>query len=377
MTTFSFVRWVMLVAVLVLTATFLSIDSAFAVDRQNKWEQTVQAAKREGKVNIYISGYEKVVPAFQKAYPEIKVRTVTGRGSQLGPRIMAERRAGKYLQDIYSGGSTTPYMIFYRAKAVDSVKSALILPEVLDQSKWWQGKHRYLDKEGKFLFAYTGNVGGAGVHYNTKLVDPKELRSYWDLFKPKWKGKIAARDMRQPGPGSGSMRFLFYNPEIGQDFVYQLFAKRGLTLSRSYRQPTDWVATGRYPICLFCGGISDAKRQGLPVDSLPPHVMKEGSPVSVTFGTLLLMKNAPHPNAAKVFINWLLSREGQIALQNAINSPTDDLESLREDIPKDVVKAEYRRRKGAKYIVTDRPDWMDLRPVYKLINKALSEGGKR
>jgi len=357
---------------------FVPLDSVQAQgDWKARWEKTLAAAKKEGRINIYISGYEKVVPAFQKAYPEIKVRSVTGRGSQLGPRIMAERRAGKYLTDVYSGGSTTPYMIFYRAKAVDSVKSALILPEVLDQSKWWQGKHRYLDKEGKFLFAYTGNVGGAGVHYNTKLVDPKELKSYWDLFKPKWMGKIAARDMRQPGPGSGSMRFLFYNPEIGQDFVYQLFAKRGLTLSRSYRQPTDWVATGRYPICLFCGGISDAKRQGLPVDSLPPHVMKEGSPVSVTFGTLLLMKNAPHPNAAKVFINWLLSREGQIALQNAINSPTDELESLREDIPKDVVKAEYRRRKGAKYIVTDRPEWMDLRPVYKLINKALAEGGKR
>ena len=360
--------------VLALLTLYVRAESA---DRKEKWEKTVQEARKEGRINIYISGYEKVVPAFQKAYPEIKVRTVTGRGSQLGPRIMAERRAGKHLTDVYSGGSTTPYMVLYRSKSLTSIKPALILSEVLDQSNWWQGKHRYLDREGKFLFAYTGNVRAAGVHYNTKLVDPKRFKSYWDLLKPKWVGKIAGRDMRQPGPGSGSMRFLYYNPEIGPEFVRGLFSKAKITLSRSYRQPTDWVATGRYPICLFCGGISDAKAQGLPVDSLPPHVMKEGSPVSVTFGTLALMKNAPHPNAAKVFINWLLSREGQIALQQAINSPTDQLESLREDIPKDDVNPDFRRKKGAKYIITDRPEWMNLKPVYKFINQALAEAGKR
>jgi len=85
---------------------------------------------------------------------------------------------------------------------------------------------------------------------------------------------------------------------------------------------------------------------------------------------------APHPNAAKVFINWLLSREGQIALQKAINSPTDQLESLREDISKDVINPEFRRKKGAKYIITDRPEWMNLKPVYKFINKALAEARK-
>jgi len=50
---------------------------------------------------------------------------------------------------------------------------------------------------------------------------------------------------------------------------------------------------------------------------------------------------------------------------------------LREDIPKEVIKPEYRRRKGANYLITDRPEWMNLKPVYKFINKALAEGGKR
>ena len=69
--------------------------------------------------------------------------TVTGRGNQLGPRVMAERRAGKFLVDVYIAGLTSTYEILYRAKILDPVRTALILPEVLDESKWWQAQHHY------------------------------------------------------------------------------------------------------------------------------------------------------------------------------------------------------------------------------------------
>lgn len=343
---------------------------------QSEWEKTVQAAKKEGQVTVYISGYEAVLPAFQKAYPEIKLVGITGRGVQLGQRLMSERRAEKYLADVYSGGSTT-ILTLYKTRGLDPMKPALILPEVADQSKWWRGEHRYLDPEGNYIFAYTGNVGSAGIHYNTKLVNPKEFKSYWDLVQPKWKGKIVARDMREPGPGSGFTRFLWHNPEIGPDFIRRLYTEMDLTLGRDYRQTTDWLARGKFAICLFCGDVSNAKKQGLPVDSVGSHTLKEGDALSVTFGTMGLVNQAPHPNAARVFINWLLSREGQIALQKAINTPDDELESLREDIPKDVIRAESRRRKDGKYLITDRVDWMDLRPIYDFINKSLAEAGKK
>ncbi|NIO07261.1 MAG: hypothetical protein GTO40_04395, partial [Deltaproteobacteria bacterium] len=159
-----------------------------------EWERTVAAAKKEGKLTAYISGYDGVVPAFQKAFPEIEVVLVTGRGSQLGPRILAERRARKNLTDVYSGGSTTPYKLLYRSGALEPIRPAFILPEVLDKSKWWRGEHRYIDPENSYIFAYTGNVGGGGiVHYNTNLVSPKEFKSYWDILEPKWKGKIVVR----------------------------------------------------------------------------------------------------------------------------------------------------------------------------------------
>jgi len=110
---------------------------------QEEWQATVQAAKREGQVTVYISGYGATLDAghFQKDFPEIKLVAVTGQSGQLGPRILAERRAGKYLADISSAGANPHYQLFYASKILEPISSALILPEVTDQSKWGGGKH--------------------------------------------------------------------------------------------------------------------------------------------------------------------------------------------------------------------------------------------
>ena len=102
------------------------------------WEQTVKAAEKEGQVTVYISGYAPLIDGgyFQKAFPKIKVVGVSGEGSQLAPRIISERRAGKYLADVYSGGGNSIYQVLYLGKMLDPIKPALILPEVVDESKW-------------------------------------------------------------------------------------------------------------------------------------------------------------------------------------------------------------------------------------------------
>ena len=85
----------------------------------------------------------------------------------------------------------------------------------------------------------------------------------------------------------------------------------------------------------------------------------------------------PHPNAARVFVNWLLSREGQTALQRAANTPNNSEESLRTDIPKDMVRSEVRRIDGVKYMLVDRPEYMDMAPILDVVEKALSQSKKR
>jgi ABC-type Fe3+ transport system substrate-binding protein len=79
-----------------------------------------------------------------------------------------------------------------------------------------------------------------------------------------------------------------------------------------------------------------------------------------------LLNKAPHPNAAKVALNWLLSREGQVAYQKA----SQEADSRRIDISKDGIPEYSRRAQGSQYMLTDRPEWMDMTPILKLVNEA-------
>ena len=340
-----------------------------------EWDKTVAAAKKEGQVNIYMSGYGALLDSgeFQKAYPGIKIVAVTGRGHQITQRVLAERRAGKYLADIISTGVPFPYPQLYRAKVLDPIRPAIILPEVKDESKWWHGKHRYADPKKQYVFIYVGVPQTGSVHYNTKLVNPKEIKSFWDFLDPKWKGKMEARDVRTPGPGSGAIRFYYHSPKLGPKFISRLFSEGEVTLFRSFRLGTDWLANGKYAVCFFCSGISRAKRQGLPVDSF--GVLNEGAGLVSHFGGLTLANRGRHPNAAKVFINWFLSRKGQLALQRVLAQTEDNVpDSLRTDIPKDMVPMNYRRVKGIDYLELDsRPDWIEMGSILKVFGEAIRQ----
>jgi iron(III) transport system substrate-binding protein len=342
---------------------------------QVEWERTLEAAKKEGQVSVYISGYEEVLPEFQKEYPEIKVVSVPGRGSQLAQRLITERRGEKFLADVFNSGGTTTYGQLHAARVLDPIKSAFILPEVIDTSKWYQKKHHYTDPEEQYVFSYVGSATYGSVNYNTKLVDPKDFKSYWDLLNPKWKGKVVARDIRAPGPGSGNARLFYHHPDLGPTFVRKLFGEMDIQLFRDYRQGPDWLAVGKYSICFFCD-VDVLKQQGLPVDTFGPRVFKEGGGLVQQFGSITLVNKAPHPNAARVFVNWLLSRKGQIALQKTLANSESPPDSLRIDIPKDDVPFISRRVDGVNYIDTSKPGWQDMKPVLQIMNEALKAAGK-
>jgi ABC-type Fe3+ transport system substrate-binding protein len=367
------------IAVVVSFVAAFSIGISHAAESkpawQAEWEKVLAAAKKEGQVVVYISGYEAVLPEFEKEYPEIKLIAVTARGSQLGQRLVAERRGEKFLADVVSAGGVTTLQQLHFAKALDPIKPALILPEVTDQSKWYLKKHQYSDPEGQFVFNYVGSATYGSIHYNTKSVDVKEFKSYWDLLNPKWKGKITIRDIREAGPGAGNTRFFYYHADLGPAFIKKLFGEMDATLFRDFRQGPDWLATGKYAICFFCDADT-LKQQGLPVDTFGPRVFKEGGGLVQQFGTVALLNRAPHPNAAKVFINWLLSRNGQIALQKRTANGESPADSLRIDIPKDEVPMLGRRLDGIKYLDTGKPEWIEMKPIIDVVNEALKAAGK-
>jgi iron(III) transport system substrate-binding protein len=347
---------------------------------QAEWEKTVQGAKKEGRLSLYLFQGEgelsSVAQLFQKKYPEINVVTTVGRGNTLAPRIMAERRAGKYLVDTYISGVTTAYEVFYRAKILDSVRAALILPEVIDESKWWLGQHQYVDPENRYIFLYLGNVGEY-VSYHTKSVDAGEIRSYWDFLQPKWKGKILSRDPKISGSQRIGLRGFYHTPELGAEFIRRLYGEMDVTLTQEIRQATDWLANGKFAICFFCSEILKVKAQGLAVDEFRTAKWKESRAISAgNMGSIALPSQQPHPNAARLFVNWLLSREGQTALQRSANTPYNSEESLRTDIPKDMVRSEVRRVDGVKYMLVDKPEYIDMAPIQEIVEKALAQSKK-
>ena len=138
------------------------------------------------------------------------------------------------------------------------------------------------------------------LFYNKHLVDPNEFKSYWDIIKAKWRGKIVAVDPRQPGRPRVGARILYNLPELGEKFLTRLFAEMDVALSRDDRQALDWLAVGKYALCLFCGNIEAARTQGLSVEEFETYRWKETPAISSgSNGSIALMNQAPHPNAAR------------------------------------------------------------------------------
>jgi iron(III) transport system substrate-binding protein len=354
-------------------------SSIFAAESKTdaEWSRMVEAAKREGKVSVFLyqrENIETAIKVFEKRYPDIQVITASTPAAETGPRLMAERRAGKFLWDICLCGPTTPFSVLYPAKALDPVKPALLLPEVVDTAKWWDGKHQYMDAEGSYIFVFIGSADMPNVFYHKPQVDPKEFKSYWDMIQPKWRGKIVALDPRQPGRQRVGGRVLFNIPELGEKFLTRLFSEMDVSLSRDERQALDWLAVGKFALCLFCGNIEAARAQGLAVEEFDVFRWTETPAISSgSNGSIALMNQAPHPNAAKLFINWLLSRDGQLSFQKIMNSDNLLVESLRTDIAKDAVPAGQRRVAGVKYISMDTAERSNQEPVNKLLKEIIKK----
>ncbi len=343
-------------------------DAAPASDAE--WEKTVKAAEQEGEVVVYKLRSDFDWQPFQKKFPKIKLVREAAPAAQILQRLMAERRAEKFLVDVLmlGGGSSTSLQ---KAGALDPLGPAFILAEVKDPSKWFEGKHHYNDGDNRYVFVYAAFPLRL-VAYNTKAVEPKSISSFWDFLDAKWKGKITAKDPRDPGGGS-PLLFFYYNPQLGPDFIRKLLAGGNLTLTRDERQQTDWLASGKHPVAITAKAedVDDAKRQGLPVEVLDPHALAKDGVGLEAGGTMIsLVNRAPHPNAAKVLLNWFLSREGQSAVQKGL--PGDPgANSLREDISKDELPPWRRRVKGEKYVRLWGPEVWDRDNVRKLVGEVL------
>lgn len=358
---------------LCLTLSSLPVGAGEKSSWRGEWEGLMRAAEKEGEVRLYGSdGHRDAVLAFQKLFPKIKVMFEPGAGRDFGPRVMAERRAGKYLVDITMLGSATQFSVFYKAGVLEPIPPLLFLPEVTDVSRWWEGKHHWADPENKYIFINQGSVSASLVAYNSNLMGPNEIKSHWDLLNSKWKGKIVSWDPRRPGQIQ-TLKGFYFNPRLGPSFLSRFYGEHDVALGTDARLMVDWLATGKFLLFFMArdGDIEDANKQGLPVNVVPAPPQE--SHISSAMGNMAIFNRAPHPNAARLFLNWVFSREGQVHWQKST-----DANSLRTDIPKDMVTNWQVKvpKEGFDYVLTSLPEYSDTKPIMKVVEEALAKRGK-
>ena len=355
-----------------LSILLLSFYKPAQADWKADWKKTLAAARKEGSVRVYGppgNQHINAIETFKKFYPKIKMVYVPGSGSQHSNRLSAERRAGKFIGDHYIGGAGTGGILAQKGY-FDPLPPLLILPEATDQSVWFRKQHLYAVPE-KSLFIMEGHVTSTIALYNTKKHKPGEIKTFRDLLNPKWRGKMVSFDPTGRGQLS-TWKGIYYNKDLGSKFIQRLFGEMDVTIGRDHRQMIDWVARGRYELLIAARGseVVRAKKQGLPVDIFRAPTSEAYA--SGGFGQLAVINRAPHPNAATVFANWMLSKEGQIAWQK-----NADRNSMRMDIPKDMLSDQFTVAKaGGKYLVANLPQYRDVSGLKKLVAKARADAAK-
>jgi len=311
------------------------------------FDALVAAAQKEGK--IVISGpptpaTRKDVPAAFKARFGIDMEYLGGPSSDLAARLQSERAAGQFTLDASIAGAQTMYGTFYQNKWLQPMRPSLILPEVTDGKYWRTGKIWFMDPGDDTvlrLLAYAGHP----ISVNTKLLPANQLKTADALLDPKFKGKLGAYDPTTNGAGLPSAAD-FYIAK-GEDFWVRLYKGQSVQLSRDADQLADGLAREKFVAVIGLGRayLDPLVKDGFPLDDVAlgdvPDTLSGG------FGTIALFDKAPHPSAAKVFANWIASKEGA-----TVHSRSEVAVANRNDIDYSWAPEEYKPKQGVNYFDT-------------------------
>jgi iron(III) transport system substrate-binding protein len=295
-------------------------------DWEQQWNELVAAARQEGR----LVALGPPTPELRRRVPEAFQRrfgiTVEYTGQASGDyaaRLDSERRAGIYSTDIVVAGANSMYEVIAGSGQIENgtmgmlapLRPVLLLPEVLDTSRYRTGRLLFMDPAGEYVLR-TANFTGNAATINTDLIQPSAIQSVYDLLKPEYRGKIAAYDPTIPGAGISDAAYKY--ERLGRDYLKQLFVDQEVVITRDHRQTADLLARGSNPIALYLQeqAVADLLDQGLPALSIP-RLQGIAPTVSGGFSYIGLMDRAPHPNAAKVFVNWMMSQAGQQLWQDA------------------------------------------------------------
>lgn len=334
---------------------------------EQQWDGLVAAAKKEGELVVMTAqgaSYRKALNAFEEAFPGITLQHTSGNASTVVPRLLQEIKGGVYSHDVLLTTVTTPYKSLRPENALQPVRPLIFRPDVLDDAVWREGfEAGFFEKEKRWMYAATLDKA-VGLWINTDQVRENEITKLEDLLNPKWRGKIVSTDIRSVGT---TWNVLDMKRGGGEEFVRKLYGEQKPVLVRDLRQGSEFMVKGQYAI-----GI------GLPNEDIIRDFWAEGlgknlKQIEIDWVTFLLcrshlyaMNQMPHPNAAKLFINWFLTREVQTGWAQTVGQ-----NSRRLDVPPgDPLKLPTP---GKKYLTIENEEQQEeVDRIYELAREILN-----
>jgi ABC-type Fe3+ transport system substrate-binding protein len=316
--------WILVVSIILLCVRWsfaASVEDVALMKSANREKILIEGAKKEGKISFYTGlivdqVVRPVKAAFEKEYPFVQVEFFRGNAERLAQKMLAEYQAKRYDVDVVSGSATST--IVQRAGFMQRFYSPHLAEypaELKDPKGFWGSTNVYFMTLG----------------YNTRSVKAADLpKSYEDLLNPRWKGQM----MWSTSRGSGAPQFIgnifvAMGQEAGKAYLQKLKQQNIAKSTASARQILDMVIAGEYPIAIqiFNHHAYISKTAGAPVDWQPLE------PVTATNNTIGVAKNAPHPYAAMLFIDFVLSKQGQKVFQASNYLPAHpEVPALQADL---------------------------------------------
>ncbi len=277
------------------------------------WDAIVAAAEKEGEISLIVppvKAHRDTVMLFQQAYPKI-VTKVTGMSSQdYLPRLAAEHKANVFVWDAaVSGVAIGVYQRMIPEKRL--VPFAPLIKDEIKKDELWLGGFDggYMDNGKTYVYGFATGISN-GFFVDRSQVPEATLNSMEGLLDPKLKGKIAVFDPRS-GPGGFAVAQMYI--ALGPDKTRKFLADQGIIVSMNLRQIVEWAARGTYPVTLGAAlaNLTEFKAQGIGKEVTLLPLPAKYEVVSPAWGSLFVFDKAPHPNAARVFANWMLEKEAQ------------------------------------------------------------------
>lgn len=277
--------------------------------KPGEWDKILEAGRKEGKVVATIPPSAELRKEMESAFTRrygIAVEFVPARGSAIIQRMVSESKAGVHYFDLHIGGTESAITGLLPEDVLEPVEPYFVLPEVKDPKQWWGG-HMWVDNAKRFIYPFVA-YQTVSLWCNPNEYKPAEFQSFDDLLSRKLQNKIGISDPRTPGSGNSMWSHMW--AVKGEEYLKKLVAQK-LLVARDLRLLGENLSKGKIAVTIGIGysELLPFIQAGLSVAPLP--YPKEGLYTTGGYGHLMALKNPPHPNAAKVFVNWLLGKEAQ------------------------------------------------------------------